>query len=226
MKTERIIFAGFCLFLALGAVGCGGSGSSAGGSASQLSQSQSLAVMSDLFEAAASAPLVAGLSAQTNQAAIVATRIRKAVQREGDMAVGVDATARLRPRDTTTLTMPTFTYSCPTGGSITVNGTFTGTYTASGTGSEDVVSSIVETINSCSDNGVEFSGDPNITLTSHITVSGSVFTDSMAITGGLLVGDKACMVNVVLNATLNETTGAETGNISGTMCGVALNASL
>jgi hypothetical protein len=229
MKTGRIFFAGCCLFSALGAVGCGGSGGSAAAAASPLTQSQSMAVMSDLYAAVIAAPLVAGVLAQTSLAAIEAARIRQAVQRDGAVSE-MDASPQLRPEDTTTLTMPAFTYACPTGGSITVNGTFTGTYTPSApgslTGSEDVVSSIVETINSCSDSGVVFSGDPNITLTSHVTLLGNIFTDSMTMTGGLLVGNKACMVNVTLNASLSTTTNAETGTISGTMCGMTLNGSL
>ncbi len=189
--------------------GCGG-----GSSSSALTQQQALSITADLFEAMADAPLVAGGTAQVSRLN-EAAHIRNASP-GGALAIGPANSVTQAHSTLPPVTIPTFTFSCPGGGTIMVSGSFTGSYSATAT---DAVETIVETINACTDHGLTFSSDPTINITTTVNLSGDIFADQTTITGGFTAGKNSCSINESISATVNETTQAVSGTISGSVCG-------
>jgi hypothetical protein len=195
--------------------GCGG-----GSSSSALTQQQALSITADLFEAMADAPLVAGGTAQVSRLN-EAAHIRNASPGEA-LAIG-PGSVTLAHSTLPPVTIPTFTFSCPGGGTIMVSGSFTGSYSATAT---DAVETVVETIDACTDHGLTFSSDPTINITTTVNLSGDIFADQTTITGGFTAGKNSCSINESISATVNETTQAVSGTISGSVCGLPVSGTI
>jgi hypothetical protein len=220
MNIREISVVVSLLALSVFSIGCGSS-SIAGGSA--ISQGQALSAITDIFTAMSDAITAPGSGLIRSPATqeVEVNRIRNA-RLTGTPILPSVAGANLIAAPKVVLpntTLPSYTYKCPSGGTIVINGSFTGTATSS-------TIDIVATINSCGDDGFTMNGDPNITIYDTSTLSGNVFTDLTTITGGITVGSNSCSINETLSATFNDVTNAMTGSISGTVCGVSVNGTL
>jgi hypothetical protein len=210
---RKIMLAGCCALFAMPFIGCGGSSSS---SSSVLTTSQALAATSDLFLAMTSTPLGHSTVAPMEMRRAEAEAIRNAHLNGNQSAplIGITPQAGERAQGTTTV-IPTYTYACPLGGTIVVNGSYTGTTTSSSI-------SIVETITNCQDTGFTLNGSPDVAITDSYNNSGTVTTDSSTIVGGFTVGSAVCSINVSVNTTMNDTTYAGSETINGSVCGISL----
>ncbi len=210
---------GSLLALSLFSIGCGSSNSSS----SAITQGQALSATTDIFTAmsdAITAP-ASGLIRTPAVQEAEADHIRNANLSETPIVPSVAganllATSRAESPKTT---LPSYTYKCPSGGTIVVSGSYTGTATSASV-------DIVETINSCADNGFTMNGNPNVTVIDTLNTSGNIVTDVMTMTGGFTVGSNSCSINVTISATVNDQTYAVSGTSSGSVCGVSVNGTL
>jgi len=222
MKLREMFAAGSTLALTMFALGCGSNNSNS--SSGSFTQAQALAVTSDLFDAMSNATIAAGLVrdpvvVQAEASSIRTANLSNAVTPSSSTQTALVVT----PKSVSPITIPTYTYSCPSGGTIVVSGTFT--VTTTGTAASYVISN-VETINSCNDGSVTMNGNPNVSMTNTESVNGDIYTGTDAITGGVLIGGNNCSINVNIISTVNSTTNAVSGTISGSVCGVTLNGKL
>jgi len=217
MNIRGIAVAGSILALSLFSSGCGSNNSSNG-----FTQAQAMTATADLFAAMAEAPLTTGHVMTPAHAYAEAIGIRTA-RLNGAQSVpsiaGENLLAVSREASPNT-TLPTFTFNCPSGGTISVNGSFTETTTGTTISS---TMDMVETINNCSDHGFTMNGDPNVTIVGTDTFSGNIDTDVVAITGGITVGNNSCSIDETITGTFNSATDTESGTMSGSICGVSVN---
>ena len=218
MKIRGVAVTGSLLVWSLFSIGCG-SNSSGGG----VSQEQALSATTDIFNAMSNAVTTTGSGLMRTPAVqeAEADHIRNANLSKTPIVpsvAGANFMAASRAVSPNT-TLPSYTYHCPSGGTIVVTGSYTGTAS-----SATVV--IVETINSCADNGFTMNGNPNVTVDDTLTTSGNIITDVMTMTGGFTVGSNSCSINVTVNATVNDETYAVSGNMSGSVCGMSVNSTL
>jgi hypothetical protein len=115
-------------------------------------------------------------------------------------------------------TLPAYTFKCPAGGNIVVTGSYTETSTSASL-------NIVETINGCSENGVTFSGDPNVALSDSASDNGTTTSVTLIMTGGFTVGSSSCSINVNASGSASDKTGSGTITVSGSVCGQSISAS-
>jgi hypothetical protein len=221
MNLRGVVTAGSVLALTLFSIGCGSNSSN---SSSAFTQAQALTATSDLFVAMAEAPLTGHVSTPVEVNA-VANGIRNA-NLDGEQAVPSIAVANLLAASRAALpntTLPTFTFNCPSGGTIVVNGSYTTTITGTTISS---TRDIVETINNCSDGGFTMNSNPNVTIIGTDSISGNILTGVETMTGGFIVGSNSCSINVTMSSTFNTTTDAMSGTISGSICGISVNGSI
>jgi hypothetical protein len=220
MNIRGIAAVGSLLALSLFSIGCGSSNSS-----SAFTQSQALTATADLFAAMAEAPLTTGHVRTPVEVNAVANGIRNA-NLNGEQSIPSIAGANLLAASRAALpntTLPAFTFNCPSGGTIVVNGSFTTTITGTTISS---TRDVVETINNCSDGGFTMNGNPNVTIIGTDSISGNILTGVETITGGFIVGSNSCSINVTMSSTFNTTTDTLSGTISGSMCGISINGSI
>jgi hypothetical protein len=219
MNAKGMVVAALLVALSLFSNGCGSNNSSN----NSFSQTQALAATSDLFDAMSSATLASGsglLRTPTVQEAEV-SHIRNASLTQTPMVPSI-AAARLfaaSRAESPNTAIPAYTFHCPSGGTIVVTGSYTGTATSASV-------DIVETINSCSDTGFTINGNPNVTINDTLTTSGNVVTDVMTMGGGFTDGSQSCSINVNVSATVNDQTDAVSGTMSGSICGISVNSTL
>lgn len=219
MKIRGVTAAGLFLLLTLPNIGCGSNNSSG----SAISQDQALSATTDIFTAMSDAVTATGsglIRTPATQEA-EANHIRSTNLAETPIVPSIAganllATSRVESPKTT---LPSYTYHCPSGGTIVVNGSYTGTATSASV-------TIVETIKSCADNGLTMNGNPNVSVSDILTTSGNIITDVMTMNGGFTVGSNSCSINVTISATVNDVTYAESGTMSGSVCGVSVNGTL
>jgi hypothetical protein len=218
MNIHGIAVAGSLLALSLFSIGCGSNNSSS----TAFTQSQALTATADLFAAMAEAPLTTGHVRTPIEVNAEANGIRNA-NLNGAQAVPLIADTNLLAASRAALphtTLPAYTFNCPSGGTIVVNGSFT--ETTSGTTISSTMD-VVETINNCSDHGFTMNGNPNVTIIGTVTFSGTVDTDVISITGGFTAGSNSCSINETITGTFNSATDTESGSMSGSVCGVTVN---
>jgi hypothetical protein len=218
MKTSRMVAAGLSALLILPIIGCSGGGyggTSYGGSGTAtITQTQELAATSDIFSAMAVATASAGYF-EPGVGKAEASGIRNSTPSDSPVVTYVGAPRFISPL--TSITLGPYTYTCPSGGTIIVNGSVSGTPTSSSF-------NVTETINSCADSGITFNGNPNVTIAGSATESGNVFTDSVTMMGGFTYSGGSCLINVTVNANINTSSPySETVNETGSVCGVSLN---
>ncbi len=215
--TRKIAIAGSLLLLTLCEFGCGGSSTtSIGTSGSTVTQAQATTAINDIFTALASAPLGSATATPMLRKAESAG-LGEAVQ-AGTATAQSPAFVPLVDNPMAATTIPAFTYNCPGGGTIVVNGSYSGTANSASL-------SIIETINSCVDGGFTMSGNPNIAINDTLTDTGKVTTDVLTMTGGIKTTSSSCTIDVNLTATITDSTGAGSEVISGSFCGVTLSGS-
>ena len=221
MNRMKLVAGFVAAAFTLSAVGCGG------GSAPTMTQTQAAAAFGDVYTAMAGA---AGQLDLARSAPVLPIRkdeavaIQKAIV-NGTRAAGPNAriSPLLRVSPDTTTTIPTYTYTCPSGGTIAVTGSYT--ETTSGTTSS-TSANIVETINNCKDSGVTMNGDPNIAFSATETSTATTDAATITMTGGLTVGSSSCSTDLEITSLFNETTESGTVTYNGSFCGIALNGSL
>ncbi|MGA3080335.1 MAG: hypothetical protein ABSD44_03010 [Terracidiphilus sp.] len=223
--NRKNLIAGFLMLLTLSAIGCGGSSGSGGGTSSALpmTPTQASAAYGDVFTAMEDATLALPLARSAPVSPIrkeEAAAIQKAILNGARTPVSADSVSPdLRVSPDTTTTFPAYTYKCPAGGTIVVTGSY------SMTSSSDSAS-IVETINSCSDSGVTFNGDPNITFSWAASDNGTTTSLTITMTGGLTVGSSSCSTDLNTTGTISDKTGSGTETYSGSFCGRAISGSI
>jgi hypothetical protein len=217
MNIRGIAVAGSILALSLFSIGCGSNSSS-----SAFTQAQAITATADLFAAMAEAPLATGHVMTPAHAYAEAIGIRNANLNSAQVVPSIEAENLLvASREASPhTTLPTFTFNCPSGGTIVVNGSFT--LTTTGTTFSSTMD-MVETINNCSDHGLTMNGNPNVTIVGNDTLSGNIDTDVVDITGGITVGSNSCSINETITGTFNSATDTESGSVSGSICGVSVN---
>lgn len=124
----------------------------------------------------------------------------------------------IRVSPDTTSNLSTYTYQCPSGGTIVVTGSYTEMFTSES-------ANIVETINSCRDGGITMNGDPNIALSVAGSNNGTTTSVTITMAGGLTVGTSSCSTDLNVSASINDKTGSGTENYSGSFCNVAISGS-
>lgn len=218
---QKFLIAGSLALLTLSCAGCGGSG----GSGSIMTTTQASTAYSYVFDALAEA----GGALDVNRSAPIlqlskeeSAGVQKAILNGTRNPVTAQLVSPvLNALSETTVTMPTYTFSCPSGGSIVVNGSFSESGTTTFTESE----SVVETINSCKFSGITMNGDPNISISVTGTDNGTTTTLNLTMTGGLSVGSATCTTDLTINASANDTTGSGSETYSGSFCGESLSGS-
>jgi hypothetical protein len=202
-----MVAAGMCLAaLTLPNIGCGGGGNSA-----VLNQEQALNATADFFNAVLYSAATGGfIKPGTVQAEVAA--IRNAHPNDLPAAPS-PGDVRAVPVNTT---IPTINFLCPSGGSITLNGSYSGTDTSA-------TINIVETINNCMDTSITMNGNPNVVVTGTFTNSTATAAQDITVVGGFTVGSNNCTVNATYLFTGNNNTGAFSESIVGSICAVALN---
>jgi hypothetical protein len=224
--NHKNLIAGFLVLLTLPVIGCGGSGGSSGSSGNSstppMTKAQAAAAFTDVFtameEATIALPLVhSGPVSQLRKEE--AAEVREAIlngARNSAPAYSISPALKISP-DTTT-TIPSFTYQCPSGGTIVVTGSYSETSTSES-------ASIVDTINSCKDSGVTFKGDPNIAISLTGSDNGTTTTVTLTMTGGISVGSSSCSTDLSINASANNKTGNGTVTYNGSFCGETISGS-
>ncbi len=206
---------GILLTLTLSAIGCGGSSDKI-----VMTPAQAQAAYGDVFGAFSDAAGAAGFA---RSAPISRLRSAEAIVVEKAILNGtrgplseesVSPDHRVLPD----VTLPSYTYKCPSGGTIVVTGSYTDT-------SNSTSLNIVETINSCSDSGITFSGDPNVALSETASDNGTTTSLTVTMTGGLSVGSSSCSINVNVSASISDKTGSGTITDSGSVCGQSISSS-
>ncbi|HUO15736.1 MAG TPA: hypothetical protein VMX38_12170 [Verrucomicrobiae bacterium] len=119
-----------------------------------------------------------------------------------------------------------YTGPCPNGGSIGISGDFTLMLNNSGDGSSDLSLTVMPA--SCAVSNLTFSGNPDITLTTDITVTDDQVQLPLTLTtqGGITYGPHpsgSCSLNVSL--TVSGTESQPTCSVSGTVCGQSVSGS-
>jgi hypothetical protein len=210
MKTSGTVAAGLSLLLmTLPLIGCG---INTDGSTGTLSPVQTEVATEDLYSALAVATVSAGyMDPGVGKAEVSA--VHNLQPSALAMLPSVVTPRSVNPL--TAITLTAYTYNCPGGGTIVVNGSVSGT-------SASASFNITETINSCTDSGFTMSGNPNVTISGSETESGSVVTDTITMTGGFTTGGKSCPVDVNFTSTVNSSTYATTVNETGSICGETL----
>jgi hypothetical protein len=211
MKTSRMVAAGICLAaLTLLNIGCGG-----GNNGPVLNQEQALNATSDFLNAVLYSAATGGFIRPGTVQAEVAG-IRNAHPNDLPAAPSLGELRAVPVKPLTGTTIPTETFPCPSGGSITLNGSYSGTDTSA-------TIDIVETINNCMDTDITMNGNPNVVVTGTFTNSATTFAQDITVLGGFNVGSNNCTVNATYLFTGNNDTGAFSESIVGSICGVSLN---
>jgi hypothetical protein len=209
-----MVSVGLSLLVSLPIIGCGGG---SGTTTATLTQTQALTATSDIFDALAVATGSAGYM-RPGVGKAEAMGIRNTLL--GNSPIASIAAPRIAPvNPLTTVTLSPYTYDCPSGGTIVVSGSISGTPTSSSF-------SVVEAIKSCMDGGLTINGDPNVTVTGSATQSGNLFSDTVTMSGGFSAGGNTCLIDVTVTATVNDMTYAETGSVSGSVCGIDVSGTL
>jgi len=220
--NRKKLLAGFLALLTLSVVGCGGSS----GSSTPMTQTQAAAAFADVYTAMAedAGSLQLARSAPTSPIRMEsAVPIQKAILNSSRTPVSADSVAPvLRVSPDTTTNLPSYTYDCPSGGTIVVTGSYS--ETTSGTTTSESAN-IVETINSCRDSGVTMNGDPNIAFSMAGSDNGTTTSATLTMTGGLTVGSSSCATDLVITVSLNDKTGSGTETYNGSFCGIVLSGS-
>jgi hypothetical protein len=216
MNCKNLVVS-FLALVALVCTGCGGSGSGSTMSTSQASQAYTY-----VFDAMAEAGGALSVNHSTpieQLSKAQAARVEKVILNgtQGTPAADLLAPA-LSVHSDLSQKLPTYTFTCPSGGTIVVNGSYSITST---TESE----SVVETINACQVDGITINGDPNISISVSGTDNGTTTTLNLTMTGGLSVGSSSCTTDLTVNASVSDSTGNGSETYSGSFCGVSLNGS-
>jgi len=211
--NQKYLFSAILLVLIPSAIGCGGSKSPMTPAQAQTAYSDVLVAFSDGVGAAAlahSAPIARLRAAET---AVVG----KAILNGTPVSLFEDSISPDHQALPDTA-LPAYTYKCPAGGTIVTTGSYTDT-----TNSASL--NIVETINKCSDSGVTFSGDPNVTLNETASDNGTTTSVTLTLTGGVSDGSSSCSINLNAAASVSDKTGSGNVTASGSFCGQSINAS-
>jgi hypothetical protein len=211
MKTSRMVVAGMCLaILTLPNVGCGG-----GNSAPALNQTQALDATADFISAILYSAATGGfIRTGIGQAEVAG--IRNAHPSDSSLLPSLGEVRTVPVNPLTSTTIPTGTFLCPSGGSIILNGSYSGT-------DASATIDIVETIDNCMDTSITMNGNPSVVVTGTFTNSGTTTTENFTILGGITVGSNACSVNATFSFTGNNNTGAYSQSITGLICYVSVN---
>ena len=213
--NRKHLIAGFLMLSALSILGCGGSSSNSSNS-TPMTQTQAATAFGDLLTAMEGA---AGAFAFDRTTAIAQLRkeeaagVQKAILNGVRIPVSGNAispTPEVSP-DTTT-NIPTYTYACPSGGTIVVTGSYSETSTS-------VSANIVETPKNCQASGITMNGDPDIALSINASDNGTSTTLTLSMTGGISVGSSSCSTDLNVNATISDKTGTGSETNSGSFCG-------
>jgi hypothetical protein len=212
--------AGILVLLTLSAIGCGGGGSSS--NASPMTSAQAATAYGDIFNAMVDAAGALPLAHHATVSPIrkdVAAGIQEAILKGTRIPVPADSVSpELSVSPDTVTNVPTYTYTCPSGGTIVVSGSYSET-------SSSESANLVETINSCKDGGVTFNSDPNITFSLSGSDNGTTTSVSVSVTGGLTVGSSSCTTDLNITASANDKTGSGTESFSGSFCGQTISGS-
>jgi hypothetical protein len=215
--NRKNLIAGFLVVLTLSCIGCGGSSSGP-----TMTQTQAAAAYGAVFTAMEDATLALPLARSAPVSPIrkeEEAAIQKAILNGTRTPVSADSISPdLRVLPDTTSNFPVYTYKCPSGGTIVVTGSYSVT-------SSSESSNIVETINSCSGNGVTFSGDPNITFSWTGADNGTTTSLTITMTGGLTVGSSSCSTDLNITGSFSDKTGSGTETYSGSFCGQTISGS-
>ena len=230
MNRNHLI-AGFLMLSTLSILGCSGGGGSSSGSGTSsntpLTQAQAEVAFTDIANAMADA---AGAVAVGRTNPLLQVRkeevagIQKAILDGTPMPASRNAISpapEVLPDTTTNLS--TYTYTCPSGGTIVVTGSYSETSTSASASSESAT--IVETPKSCKDSGITMNGDPNITLSMSASDNGTTTTVTLSMTGGISVGSSSCSTDLTVSATISDKTGTGSETYSGSFCNVAISGS-
>ncbi|MGA3372470.1 MAG: hypothetical protein ABSC48_11995 [Terracidiphilus sp.] len=221
MKGIHLI-SGFLMLSILPVLGCGGSSSS-----NSITKAQAAAAFGDVLTAMEDAAGALPLDQKTHLSQFrkeEAAGIQKAILNGTRMPVSENAISpapEVSPDATTTI--PTYTYTCPSGGTIVVTGSYSETSTSASASSESAT--IVETPKSCKDSGITMNGDPNITLSMSASDNGTTTTVTLSMTGGISVGSSSCSTDLTVSATISDKTGTGSETYSGSFCNVAISGS-
>ncbi|MGD0829630.1 MAG: hypothetical protein ABR907_01720 [Terracidiphilus sp.] len=219
---RKNLIALFLVLLTLSVVGCGGSSGSSGSGGAAMTQAQAASAFSEVFVAMEDASSALPLDRPNPISSFrkeEATAIRNALLNGARMPNSTSSVASaLMVLPDSSTTIPTFTYQCPSGGTIVVTGFYSDTSTSES-------ANIVETINSCHDDGIVMNGDPNITLSLNGSDNGTTTTVSLTMTGGLTVGSSSCSTDLTVTASVNDKTGTGNETYSGSFCNVSINGS-
>jgi hypothetical protein len=203
------------MLLTLSAIGCGGS--SSGGSA--MTQAQATTAFTDVFTATEDAAGALTLARSSPVSHLRKEEIQKAILNGTRIPMSADSISPdLRVSPDTASSLPTYTYHCPSGGTIVVTGSYSETSTSES-------ANIVETINSCQDGGITMNGDPNIALSLTGSDNGTTTSVTLTMTGGLTVGSSSCSTDLTITASVNNKTDSGTETYNGSFCNVAINGS-
>jgi hypothetical protein len=217
--NRKNLIAGFVVLLTLSGIGCGGSSGSSSSGGASMTQAQAATAYSEVFTAMedAGGALFLDRSAPVSMLRKEGVaEIQKALLNGTRIPVSADSAApALKILPDTTTKIPTYTYQCPSGGTIVVNGSFSDTSTSDS-------ASVVETINSCHDGGIIINGDPDIALTVTGSDNGTTTSVTLNMTGGLSVGSSSCSTNLNITASVNDKTGSGSETYNGSFCGVSI----
>ncbi len=215
---RKNLIPGFVMLLTLSVIGCGGSSSGS----SAITQAQAANAFNDVLAAMEDAVVAVPLA---RSAPVLQFRekeaagIQKAILNGTRVPVSADSISPdLRVSPDTASSIPTYTYQCPSGGTIVVTGSYSETSTSES-------ANIVETINSCRDSGITMNGDPNIALSLTGSDNGTTTSVTITMTGGLTVGSSSCSTDLNVTASVNDKTGSGTETYNGSFCNVAISGS-
>jgi hypothetical protein len=212
--NQKYLLSGILLTSTLSAIGCGGGGKSF------MTPAQAQASYSDVLAAFSNGVGAAGLvhSAPFSRLrSAEAAAVGRAILNGNQVSLWRDPiSSDLRVLPDTNLS--SYTYKCPSGGTIVTTGSYTDTASSASL-------NIVETINKCSDSGVVFSGDPNVALSETASDNGTTTSVSLTLTGGISDGTSSCSINVGASASVSDKTGSGSITAKGSFCGQSINAS-
>lgn len=215
MTYSQKAFASLLLSSALVLAGCGGSSSSSSSASGtpNLTTAQAQQITSAVYADMAKA-LAAGSLAIHSQNPSKLTVLYPQVS-----ANAVELTGNASPE--LSATIPSYTYKCPVGGTISVTGGYTITSTS-------MTYNLVETPTACSDGALILNGNPDIVLSDNETNDTKTITLSDTATGGIAFApvtkgafpSGSCTMNVNVSAVASTTTGTLSScTISATVCG-------
>ncbi len=216
--NRKNLLPGFVMLLTLSGIGCGGSSSGS----SAITQAQAANAFNDVLAAMEDAAVALPLARSAPVSHLQkeeASGIQKAILKGTRIPVSADSISpNLRVSPDTTSNIPSYTYQCPSGGTIVVTGSYTETSTSES-------ANIVETINSCRDSGITMNGDPNIALSLTGSDNGTTTSVTLTVTGGLTVGSSSCSTDLNVTASVNNKTDSGTETYNGSFCNVAISGS-